>query len=85
LFLDLGYLADERFEFLIIFGPLFDFGFELPGNIERDRFARLFPGDEKDRMLRPLVVTGAVVFSAFAGGGYEGPFDPGIEVWNLAD
>jgi len=80
-----GYLPDELFESFIIFGPLFHFGFELAGNVERDGFARLFPGDEKDRMLRPLVVAGAVVFSAFAGGGYEGPFDPGIEIWNAAD
>ena len=82
--MDFGYLPDERFEFLIIFGPLLYFGLEVTRNVKRDRFARLFPGDEKDRMLRPLVVTGAVIFSAFAGSGYEGPFDPGIEIWNLA-
>jgi hypothetical protein len=42
--LDFGYLPDERFEFLIIFGPLLDFGFELPGDVEGDRFAFFFPG-----------------------------------------
>jgi len=83
--LDFRYLSDKRFEFFIIFGPLLHFDLKVTGNVKRDRFARLFPGDEKDRMLRPLVEAGAVVFSAFAGGGYEGPFDPGIEIWNAAD
>jgi hypothetical protein len=85
LFLDFGYLPDERFEFLIIFGPLLHVDFELTGDVERDRFARLFPGDKKDRMLRPLVMTGAVIFSAFTGSGYEGPFDPGAEILDLPE
>lgn len=83
--MDFGYLSKERFEFLISFGPLLDFGFEVTGNVERDRFARLFPGDEKDRMLRPLVMTGAIVFSALSGSGDEGPFDPGAEIWDLSE
>jgi len=83
--LDFGYLPDERFEFLIIFGPLLYFGLEVTRNVERDRFARLFPGDERDRMLGPLVMTGAIVFSALAGSGDEGPFDPGADIWDLPE
>jgi len=85
LFLDFGYLPDERFEFLIIFGPLLDFGFELPGDVEGDRFAFFFPGHETDRMFGSLVVAGAVVLSALAGSGDEGTFDPRAEVLDLAE
>jgi hypothetical protein len=84
LFLDLGYLPDERFEFLIIFAPLLDFGFELTGDVERDRFTRFFPGNERDRMLRSLVMASAVIFSALSGSGDEGSFDPGAEILDLS-
>ena len=66
MFLDFGDLPDERFELLIIFGPLLGFGFELPRDIEGDRFPRLFPGDVRHRMLRALVMAGAVFFAALS-------------------
>ena len=84
MFLDFGDLPDERFELLIIFGPLLGFGFELPRDIEGDRFPRLFPGDVRHRMLGALVMAGAVFFAALSGSGDEGSFDPGVEVWDLA-
>jgi hypothetical protein len=81
--LDFGDLPDERFEFLVIFGPLLDFGFEKPRDVERYGFACFLPGQETDRMFGPLVMASAVVLSALAGSGDEGPFDPGAEVLDL--
>jgi len=64
---------------------LFNLGFERPGDVERDRFTCLFPGDEKGRMLWPLVMAGTVFFATFSGSGYEGAFDPGAELLNLSE
>jgi len=54
-------------------------------DIERDRFARFFPGDEKDGMLGSLVMASAVVFSALSGSGDEGSFDPRAEILDLVE
>jgi hypothetical protein len=64
---------------------LLHFGFQVPGNVERDRFACFFPGDEKDGMLRPLVMASTVVFSTLSGSGDESSFDPGAEILDLAE
>jgi hypothetical protein len=85
LFLDCGYLPDEFFKSFIICGPLPYFGFEGTGNVERNCFARFFPGDEKDRMLGPLAMASTIVFSALSGSGDEGSFDPGVEILDLAE
>jgi hypothetical protein len=83
--LHFGDLPDYSFELLIILSPFLHRRFELAGNIERNGFAPLLPGDEKDGMLRPLVMTSAVIFSTLSGSGDEGSFDPGAEILNLAE
>jgi hypothetical protein len=85
LFLNCGYLPDEFFQSFIIGGPLPYFGFQATGNVESNRFARFFPGNEKDGMLGPLAMASTVIFSALSGRGDEGSFDPGVEILDLAE
>jgi hypothetical protein len=84
LFLDFRDLPDEFFQSFIIGGPLPYFGFQATGNVESNRLARFFPGNEKDGMLGPLAMASTVIFSAFSGRADESPFDPGVEILDLA-
>jgi hypothetical protein len=63
---------------------LLHFGFQVAGDIERDRFARFFPGDEKDGMLGSLAMASTVVFSALSGSDDETSIDPRAEILDLA-
>ena len=83
--MNFGYLPEEFFQSFIIGSPLPDFGFQATGNIESDRFARFFPGNEKDGMLGPLAMASTVIFSALSGRADEGSFHPGVEILDLAE